>query len=73
MSTLTTSSSDQLLGRAKRVLAAGALGRFSIPDEVSVVFESGSGSRLRSVDGDVNTSTISWALARCCSAMRIQP
>ena len=52
MSTLATSSSDQLLGRAKRVLAAGALGRFSIPDEVSVVFESGSGSRLRSVDGD---------------------
>ena len=43
MSTLTTSSSDQLLARAKRVLAAGALGRFSIPDEVSVVFESGSG------------------------------
>ena len=47
-----TSSSAELLGRAKQVLTAGALGRFTIPDEVSVVFESGAGSRLKTVDGD---------------------
>ena len=50
-STAARPSSADLLGRAKRVLSAGALGRFTIPDEVSVVFESGSGSRLRTVDG----------------------
>ena len=44
-------SVEGLLGRARKVLVGGALGRFSLPDEVNTVVASGKGSRVWDVGG----------------------